>query len=107
MHANYWCTEPSRSTPPRIYRSCEFFLDATANNSGFTRNRAGLNLRSTPAHSWRGNNRRVQRNAQTQRYKRRGQKRAQRSRKAVSGRPPNQRSARADDAAARCLRRVA
>ena len=36
MNANYWCTEPSRSTPPRIYRSCEFFLE-TANNSGFTR----------------------------------------------------------------------
>ena len=37
MNANYWCTEPSRSIPQRTYRSCDFFLDATANNSGFTR----------------------------------------------------------------------
>ena len=85
-HENYRCTESSKSTPGRILSSCEFFLDKQI---GFFLDSRGRRLfLKARAHRLRGNNRRVQRNAQTQRYSRRGQKRAQRSHKAVSGDPP-------------------
>ena len=92
-HAGYWPTESSGS----IRRSCfEEWISGffAIEKTGFASARPPSFKRRTHAHSLRGKNRRVQRNAQTQRYARRGQKRAQRGHKAVSGDPPNK-SARA------------
>ena len=88
MYANHWYAESSGSVCISFFGRMDVWDFCNCKKRVSRRFGRRAFKRGRHAHSLRGKDRRVQRNAQTQRYARRGQKRAQRSQKAVSGDPP-------------------